>query len=63
MTTRLLRDARHFDSRLSSIDGAGNVGTYLIQLVESKQVKAALEEDSTDQSAVDSSKADTETPG
>lgn len=41
---RLLRDAKHFDSRLSAIDGAGNVGTYLIQLVEAKQVQASPEE-------------------
>ncbi|KAF2179860.1 Vps54-domain-containing protein [Zopfia rhizophila CBS 207.26] len=33
---RLLRDTRLFDSRLGQIDGAGNIGTYLIQLVEAK---------------------------
>ncbi|KAF2467935.1 Vps54-domain-containing protein [Lindgomyces ingoldianus] len=33
---RLLRDAQLFNSRLGQIDGAGNTGTYLIQLVEAK---------------------------
>ena len=35
---RLLREAKLFDAKLGPIDGAGNVGTYLIQLVEGKQV-------------------------
>lgn len=34
--SRLLRDAKLFNSRLGQIDGAGNIGTYLIQLVEQK---------------------------
>ncbi|KAF1848002.1 Vps54-domain-containing protein [Cucurbitaria berberidis CBS 394.84] len=45
---RLLREAKLFEAKLGPIDGAGNVGTYLIQLVEGKQVaqtekKEALE--------------------
>lgn len=35
---RLLREAKLLDAKLGPIDGAGNVGTYLIQLVEGKQV-------------------------
>ncbi|ORY19133.1 Vps54-like protein-domain-containing protein [Clohesyomyces aquaticus] len=37
---RILRDAQLFNSRLGQIDGAGNTGTYLIQLVEAKAVEA-----------------------
>jgi vacuolar protein sorting-associated protein 54 len=33
---RLLRDAKLFNSRIGHIDGAGNIGTYLLQLVEQK---------------------------
>ncbi|KAK7188964.1 GARP complex component [Paraphaeosphaeria sporulosa] len=35
---RILRDAKLFDAKLGQIDGAGNTGTYLIQLVEGKVV-------------------------
>ncbi|KAJ4377572.1 hypothetical protein N0V83_000397 [Neocucurbitaria cava] len=35
---RLLREAKLFDAKLGPIDGAGNVGSYLIQLVDGKQV-------------------------
>lgn len=35
---RLLREAKLFDAKLGPIDGAGNVGAYLIGLVVSKQV-------------------------
>ncbi|PVH95175.1 Vps54-domain-containing protein [Periconia macrospinosa] len=35
---RILRDAKLFEARLGHIDGAGNTGTYLIQLVEAKAV-------------------------
>jgi vacuolar protein sorting-associated protein 54 len=45
---RLLRDARLFDSRLRQIDGAGNTGTYLIQLVEGKTVQAPVDEKKKD---------------
>ena len=37
---RLLRDAKLFDAKLGQIDGAGNTGSYLIQLVEAKPVEA-----------------------
>jgi vacuolar protein sorting-associated protein 54 len=33
-----LREAKLFDAKLGPIDGAGNVGAYLIGLVVSKQV-------------------------
>ncbi|KAF2733367.1 Vps54-domain-containing protein [Polyplosphaeria fusca] len=39
---RLLRDARLFDSKLGQIDGAGNTGAYLIQLVEAKAVETKV---------------------
>lgn len=35
---RLLRDAKLFEARLGHVDGAGNTGTYLVQLVEGKVV-------------------------
>jgi vacuolar protein sorting-associated protein 54 len=38
MMNRLLREAKLFDAKLGPIDGAGNVGAYLIGLVVSKQV-------------------------
>jgi vacuolar protein sorting-associated protein 54 len=34
----LLREAKLFDAKLGSIDGAGNVGSHLIGLVVSKTV-------------------------
>jgi vacuolar protein sorting-associated protein 54 len=48
MLFRLLRDAKLFDSRLRQIDGAGNTGTYLIQLVEGKTVQAPVDEKKKD---------------
>ncbi|KAF2844726.1 Vps54-domain-containing protein [Plenodomus tracheiphilus IPT5] len=41
---RLLREAKLFDAKLGSIDGAGNVGAYLIQLVEGKIVATSAAE-------------------
>lgn len=35
---RILREAKLFEAKLGPIDGAGNVGTHLIQLAEGKQV-------------------------
>ena len=53
---RLLRDAKLFDARLKHIDGAGNTGTYLTQLVEGKAVaqpepESKTPEESTDKAA------------
>jgi len=42
-TRRLLRDAKLFDAKLGQIDGAGNTGSYLIQLVEAKSVMVQRE--------------------
>ncbi|CAO2647424.1 Nn.00g083460.m01.CDS01 [Neocucurbitaria sp. VM-36] len=61
---RLLREAKLFDAKLGPLDGAGNVGTYLIQLVEGKQVaqpkaEAEPETKSEKKEAVD---AETEKP-
>lgn len=61
---RLLRDAKLFESCLGQIDGAGNVATYLAQLVEAKTpVQSApepAEADTTEGSAtgVENAKAD-----
>ncbi|PSN74779.1 Vps54-domain-containing protein [Corynespora cassiicola Philippines] len=41
---RLLRDAKLFDAKLGQLDGAGNTGTYLMQLVEGKTVAEAVPE-------------------
>ncbi|KAF2021199.1 Vps54-domain-containing protein [Aaosphaeria arxii CBS 175.79] len=57
---RLLRDAKLFDTRLSHIDGAGNVGAYLIQLVEAKVVKEAP--GAKEKSAVEEQAADSNPP-
>lgn len=38
MLNRILRDAKLFDAKLGQINGAGNTGAYLIQLVEGKVV-------------------------
>jgi len=35
---RMLREAKLFDAKLGPIDGAGNVGAYLIGLVVARQV-------------------------
>lgn len=37
--SRLLRDAELFDSRLSKIEGAGDIGTYVKNIVEGKSVQ------------------------
>jgi vacuolar protein sorting-associated protein 54 len=44
--SRLLRDAKLFDAKLGQIDGAGNTGMYLVQLVEAKAVVAPSEPES-----------------
>ncbi|KAF2455449.1 Vps54-like protein-domain-containing protein [Lineolata rhizophorae] len=38
---RLLRDAEHFDAKLSKIDGAGDIGNYIINIVKGKKVAEA----------------------
>ncbi|KAF2111228.1 Vps54-like protein-domain-containing protein [Lophiotrema nucula] len=66
---RLLRDAKLFDTKLGQIDGAGNTGSYLIQLVEAKTVvepkaveKPAAEEKKSEESnaGTDGTKASSE---
>ncbi|KAF2703072.1 Vps54-domain-containing protein [Pleomassaria siparia CBS 279.74] len=39
--TRILRDAKLFQARLGQIDGAGNTGNLLIQLIEAKRITGA----------------------
>lgn len=36
--SRLLREAKLFDAKLGTIDGAGNVGSHLVGLVVGKMV-------------------------
>jgi vacuolar protein sorting-associated protein 54 len=36
--SRLVREAKLFDAKLGPIDGAGNVGKFLMQLAEGKPV-------------------------
>lgn len=43
-SSRLLRDAKLFDAKLGQLDGAGNTGTYLMQLVEGKTVAEVVPE-------------------
>ncbi|KAF2745031.1 Vps54-domain-containing protein [Sporormia fimetaria CBS 119925] len=44
---RLLRDAKLFDVRLRHINGAGDIGSYLLQLAESKTVAESVPEQTT----------------
>ena len=37
-----MRDAELFDSKLSKIDGAGDLGSSILNLVKEKQVESAL---------------------
>ena len=37
-----MRDAELFDSKLSKIDGAGDLGSYVLNLVKEKQVEIVL---------------------
>ena len=37
-----MRDAELFDSKLSKIDGAGDLGNHILNLVKEKQVESAL---------------------
>jgi vacuolar protein sorting-associated protein 54 len=37
-----MRDAELFDSKLSKIDGAGDLGSHILNLVKEKQVENAL---------------------
>jgi vacuolar protein sorting-associated protein 54 len=34
----MLRDAEHFNSRIGSIDGAGDTGEYIVNLVKEKSI-------------------------
>ena len=37
-----MRDAELFDSKLTKIDGAGDLGSFILNLVKEKQVDSAL---------------------
>ncbi|KAK7545029.1 Vps54-like protein-domain-containing protein [Phyllosticta citribraziliensis] len=53
---RLLRDAELFNSRLSKIDGFGDIGTHITDLVKEKVVEAGspVEQNSSNRSSADS---------
>lgn len=38
MGNRLLRDAELFESRIGSIEGAGDLGTYVVNIVKEKAI-------------------------
>ena len=41
MRDRLLREAEYFEQKLGKIDGAGDTGAYLVNIVKEKNVAAA----------------------
>ena len=41
MRGRLLREAEYFEQKLGKIDGAGDTGAYLVNIVKEKNVAAA----------------------
>ncbi|KAF2646755.1 Vps54-domain-containing protein [Massarina eburnea CBS 473.64] len=55
---RILRDAKLFDAKLSQIDGAGNTGQYLIQLVEAKTVASEPEAKQSEKKHIEAEKKD-----
>jgi vacuolar protein sorting-associated protein 54 len=38
ISPRLVADAQHFQSRMSKLDGAGDLGDYILDLVKKKDV-------------------------
>lgn len=40
MLFRLLADAQYLDARLSKLDGSGDLGSYLVNMVDAKSVVA-----------------------
>jgi hypothetical protein len=46
-TCSMLRDVDYFIGKLGKIEGFGDLGTYLIKIIESKEIKSALSIDST----------------
>jgi vacuolar protein sorting-associated protein 54 len=38
----MLRDVDYFVGRLGKVEGFGDLGTYLIKIIESKEIKSAL---------------------
>jgi vacuolar protein sorting-associated protein 54 len=57
---RLLRETKLFDAKLGPIDGAGNVGAYLIGLVVSKTVAEPKQENGPKKSEDKTDAAETE---
>ena len=41
------RDVDYFIGKLGKVEGFGDLGTYLIQIIESKEIKSELSIDST----------------
>lgn len=44
---RLLRDADHFNTQMSKLDGSDDLGSYLYKLVEAKQIASTEPEVAT----------------
>jgi len=38
----MLRDVEHLTSRLGKVDGFGDLGTYLMKIIEGKDIKAVV---------------------
>jgi hypothetical protein len=45
-TCSMLRDVDYFVGKLGKVEGFGDLGTYLIKIIESKDIKSALSIDS-----------------
>lgn len=41
ITNRMIRDAEHFSAKMSKIEGAGDLGEYIVELVKSKPLPVA----------------------
>lgn len=41
----MLRDVEHLVSKLGKVEGFGDLGTYLMKIIEDKEIKAVLSAD------------------
>ena len=60
----MLADAQYFDSRISKLEGAGDVGSHIVEVVKNKTIAAETQQSQSAMSEdrVTSSKEDIETP-
>lgn len=58
----MLRDAEYFKSRLSKIDGAGDVGDYILGVVQNKVVEGWNDKGKTSGDGGESLTAEAEVP-